>query len=76
MREEEGSPDRQIFRRGFDDKKIKGTDRLYDLKKILNSLLRSLRGPPLIALQSNICKMKFLGEYLNDLYLYQMNHQT
>ena len=49
-REDEGSPDRQSFGRVFDEKKIKKEDRLHDLEEKPNSLLKPLRGLPLIAL--------------------------
>ena len=61
-REDEGSSDRQSFGRGFDDKKIMRKIGCTIWKKTPNSLLRFLRGPPRIALQTTICKIKLLGE--------------
>ena len=52
--ENEGSPDRQSFGRGLDDNEIKRKISCTNWKKISNFLLRSIRGPPQIALQSAI----------------------
>uniref|UniRef100_A0AAV1VMB4 Uncharacterized protein n=1 Tax=Peronospora matthiolae TaxID=2874970 RepID=A0AAV1VMB4_9STRA len=57
-REEKGSQDQRSLGRGYGDKKVKEEDHQADLEENLNPLLRSLRAPPWIVLQSSIFQME------------------